>query len=128
MKRLAVVSLLIAFALAAGCGDEKVTKPEPTPPSALRAEAETMTDSHDVGFTSIYVASRAAASGGKAVEGLDRMLEWIEIPMTFAQSGAYTVRLHHASKDGVQVTVTVLGGAKDGDPEWVLSLNAGGCS
>ena len=118
--------ILCVLIVGAGCDDDRVTRP--TPASDVGAEAETMSDSNDQGATPIQIVSRSTASGGQAVEGLDRLQEWIEIPVPFGQTGFYNVILRHASTEGVQVAVTVVGGgSKTQDPEWLLSLNAGGC-
>jgi len=110
----------------AGCDGDKVTRPSPA--SDVGVEAETMSHSHDRGATPVQIVSRNTASGGQAVEGLDRLQEWIEIPVPFDQTGFYNVVFRHASTEGVQVTVTVAGGgSKNQDPEWLLSLNSGGC-
>ena len=126
MRERLFIGILCVLIAGAGCDDDKVTRP--TPATDVGVEAEMLTDSYNRGGTPIQVVSRSTASGGQAVEGLDRLQEWIEIPVTFDQTGVYGVVFHHASTEGVQVVITVVGGGtKAPDPEWLLTLNSGGC-
>lgn len=91
-------------------------------------EAEQKTAELDRGGPKkIYVVAWPTASGGQAVEGLDMLLEWIEVPVQFQHTGSYRVAFRHASYAGVRVRITIYDAGPSGqDREWVLTLN-GGC-
>ena|GEM_PF-4716184 len=94
----------------------------------VSVEAEDMTEAQDRGHSAIGVVYWFNASGLHAVEGLNRMLEWIEIPAVFPLSGAYNVAVTHATKYGPTVDVTVIPTkANRAEQEWRITLNGGGC-
>ncbi len=52
----------------------------------LRLEAENFIASHNIGGGDVYVRSCSAASGGYAVDGLDREGEWIQLALELPES------------------------------------------
>jgi hypothetical protein len=119
------LGLCLLLLFSPGCGDDTSTNPQP-PSTSVKVEAENKTDQFDRGEANMAIVSWANASGGKAVEGFDKLLEWIEIPAEFSRSGSYRVAFRHASFPDVKVRVTLAGAGPDSaDVEWILQLNAG---
>ncbi len=91
-------------------------------------ETESYIASDDRGGLPVYVVPRSGASAGVAVEGLDRVAEWIDIPIQLDYSGSYVISFRHASDEDVTVILSIPGsGPKGQDGEWILGLNGGGC-
>jgi len=68
------------------------------------------------------------ASGGFAVEGLDRLLEWIDVPVEIPYSGTYKIAFRHASDASVKAKISIGSAGPEGQSyEWIVKLNAGGC-
>ncbi len=87
-----------------------------------------MTGFFDRGFTNMTIVQHSAASGGQAVEGLDKMLEWIDIPVRFEGTGSYTVAFRHASVQAGTVILSVQSaGPRKEDVEWSIALIPGTC-
>ncbi len=93
-------------------------------------EAERFTAANDRGGLPIKSIDKWAygASADSAVEGLDRILEWIEVPIVIEHAGAYKISFRHASDASVKGKISIPGCGPEGqDREWILQLNAGGC-
>jgi hypothetical protein len=127
MKPVLYVLCLLPLAIAASCGDD-VAKPDPEIPPTLKVECEDKTDELNLGNSSIHLNAHPAASGGGAIEGLDAVGEWIEIPADFEQSGLYEMKFRHATVYEVGATITVSSPErKRNDAEWNVALNPGTC-
>jgi hypothetical protein len=96
----------------------------------VKVEAEDRIAEHDRGGDDIVTVdqSHQGASGGFAVEGLDRMLEWIEIPIHFAYSGNYTVDFRQASYAPIRTRISLTTpDGKSSEPFWMVRIIYGGC-
>ncbi len=94
----------------------------------VKIECEDMTQFIDRGGVTIGEVFKYNASEKHAIEGLDRMLEWIEIPVQFAYSGNHTVAFRNAARSPTDVRISILEpDRKTQGPEWILTVSGGGC-
>lgn len=70
-------------------------------------EAETCTETYDVGGEAIHVLPCNSASGGFAVQGVDVSGEWIAFPLEVPQPIAFRDSLRSAGEEGVVRTHVV---------------------
>ncbi len=128
MRKLLLCAVLPGLLMVAGCKEEDTTGPGSIPASAVAVEAEDMSDFLDRGSAGIVIVDQNGASGGRAVEGLDKTLEWIDIPVHFEGTGRYAVTFRHASVAEGTVTVSVRSPALKGKyVDWAVSLIPGTC-
>lgn len=71
-------------------------------PAAILVEAENFVASYNAGGSSIAWVSCSGASGGRAVEGVDTVGDWIEIMVTVAETYGYADSLRSAGEYDVQ--------------------------
>jgi hypothetical protein len=98
LAQLAIVAVLVAgVPLASDAAEE------------LRREAEDFTayGSYDVGGEPIRSSYCSFASGGLAVDGLDKPTEWFKLRVTFPNSGCYSSRIDYQSAYGDTVLLQV---------------------
>lgn len=67
----------------------------------LRLEAEIMVDSHDLGGVPIGIVSCSAASGFRAVDGLDVDGEWLQLQFTLDAPACFVDSVRSAGAAGV---------------------------
>ncbi len=98
---------LMVIARGMGCDDKAgIARVEVMFPKEFKVELENFTRSYDrQDGTKITVAPCTGASGKKAVDGLDKMGEWIEIPMSVPADSYYEVKLRYSAPKSPIVTV-----------------------
>jgi hypothetical protein len=120
-------TLMGIFMLAGlSCGTDKASNPPPDP-EAFSAEAESFTESHNVGGRDIGLVECAGASGQYVVTGIDTEGEWIEILVSVPEAGLYDVNLRYqALRDEVIVVkLTAEGCGGEQEPEFTLNQGNG---
>jgi hypothetical protein len=82
----------------------------------IMIEAESMVASYDAGGTSIYIATCSAASGGRAVDGIDTPGDWIEVIIDVAGGGSFVDSIRSAGVAGIEsdLTSTIVGAGSGG--------------
>jgi hypothetical protein len=94
----------------------------------VKIECEDMTDFQDRGgVRTIYEVFKSNASSQYAIEGLDKNLEWIEIPVELDYSGNYKVTFRNATRSATDIKISILDPEKRQGPEWILTVEGGGC-
>jgi hypothetical protein len=94
---------------------------------AFAVEAESYSTTFDVsGSEPIRKAPCLSASGGRAVAGMDRVGEWIQIPLEVPEAGTYSITIdYQAPEDStivVRLDAEVCGSSQDAD----FTLDQGG--
>ena len=107
--RVLILALIVpAVVISLRCGSDSPTGPVG---GQITVELEDYTDHHDdeAGELWLRVGTCSEASDGHMVKGLDYPGEWIEVPVTVAESGDYEVVVSYAAYPGdtLKATVTV---------------------
>lgn len=76
-------------------------------PQTLRLEAEDFIASHNIGGGDVYIRSCSAASGGYAVDGLDREGEWIQLALELSEGLCFVDSLRSAGSLGTVRTYAI---------------------
>ncbi len=100
-------------------------------PAVFVFEAETYTQAGDEGGDPVFIIDQSAhnASGDYAVEGLDRVFEWIEVPIHIEYSGMYKIVFRHAAHSSITAQISMPGCGSEGqDGSWTLSLSGNSCT
>lgn len=80
-----IATLVVILALAT---------PTPLTAATVKIEAESYTDSNDIGYVPIQISPEATCSGGQMVIGFDCFDEWIEFDTEVSVEGDYEVYVH----------------------------------
>ncbi|MFH1220330.1 MAG: hypothetical protein V1694_07730 [Candidatus Eisenbacteria bacterium] len=96
------------------------------PAREFSIEMEDFTESHNIGGFSIIGGECNGASGGKAVDGMDREGEWIKVPVRIPVSGAYQAFLQYQAGvgDTMEVSIEIVGCGSP-DPSAVFDVDHG---
>lgn len=122
LRVLLVVSCAVGLI---SCG-EKATDTGGGGGEAFQVEIENFSDSFDMfGSTPISRESCSTASGGRAVAGLDRPGEWIEIPLSVPKSGVYNITVRYAAPLDSIIDVQVSSGSCGDQGEADFTLDKG---
>ena len=93
--------------LSLSCGEESSVGPGDEH-NEIKMELEHFTASHDVpGSNVIRYSLCSSASGQRAVKGMDRSGEWIEVPFEVLVSGKYKAYVGYSANENDVIGVTV---------------------